>query len=112
MAAISDTRVLRWRTQAYNTRRRLHVSRRYTHPLRPVDLYTRFASALCPFIRWLVVQEICIYIVVLNLPAILNQIWPASSRSQTQFRNAAMHRSGIGSGNDNRASSGSPRFIT
>ena len=29
-----------------NTRRHLHVSRRYTNPLRLV--YTRFASALCP----------------------------------------------------------------
>ena len=29
-----------------NTRQHLHVSRHYTHPLRPV--YTRFASALCP----------------------------------------------------------------
>ena len=53
-----------------NTLRHLHVSMRYTHPLRPV--YTRFASALCPlYAGCLVVQE-----VVLNLPAILNLIWP------------------------------------
>ena len=32
------------------------VSRGYTHPLR---VYTRFASVLCPFIRWLVMQEVC-----------------------------------------------------
>ena len=39
-----------------STRRHLHVSRRYTHPLRPV--YTRFASVMS-VIRWLVVQEVC-----------------------------------------------------
>ena len=50
-----------------NKRRHLHVSRRYTHPLRPV--YTCFVSALCP----LYAQEVCHR---LNLPVILNLIWP------------------------------------
>ena len=48
------------------------MSRRYTHPLRPV--YTRFASALCRFT--LACSAGSLYIVVLNLPAILNLIWP------------------------------------
>ena len=45
---MSDTRVLRWRTQDYNTRRHLHVSKRYTHPLRPLgqtNLICCFSSA-------------------------------------------------------------------
>ena len=55
-----------------NTRRHLHASRRYTHPLRPV--YTRFASVLCPLY-----SARSLYIVVLNLAAILNLIWPGHS---------------------------------
>ena len=53
-----------------NTRRHLHVSRHYTHPLRLV--YTRFASALCPLYAGLQCKK---FVVVLNLPAILNLIW-------------------------------------
>ena len=65
---ISDTRVLRWRTQAYNTRRHLHASRRYTHPLRP-----SLCECIMSVIRWLVVQEVCISfdMRMLNIPLLL-----------------------------------------
>ena len=43
-----------------NTRRHLHMSRRYTHLLRPVAIYSLcecFMSVIP--VRWLVVQEVC-----------------------------------------------------